>query len=341
MFQGANVPGCSWQGGKVPKRQGAKAPRCQVCQGAEVPGFQGLVFQGTVEVMASVRVRLRPIVQLVLMTTLALGCAPREPQARRFEMRGQILAIRSESEVLVKHEDIKGFMPAMTMPYKVRDPELLRGKVAGDLVTGTLAVSDTDAWLTRLEKIGTAPIPDDVPTPSPAAQVALLRPGDTPPDTTLTDEAGGALSLAGWRGSAAAITFIYTRCPLPQYCPLMDRRFADVQRTVKSDGTLSGRAHLLSVSFDPDADTPDVLRAHAMKLGADPAIWHFATAPRDVVDAFAAAFGVNVIREADATITHNLRTAVIDAQGRVLSVYDGTAWTPDHIVADLREALAP
>jgi protein SCO1/2 len=121
----------------------------------------------------------------------------------------------------------------------------------------------------------------------------------------------------------------------------MDRRFADVQRAVKSDGTLNGRVHLLSVSFDPDADTPAVLRAHAKKLQADPAIWRFATAPRDLVDRFSAAFGVNVMREADTTITHNLRTAVIDAQGRVLSVYHGTDWTPDQIVVDLRNALAP
>jgi protein SCO1/2 len=256
-------------------------------------------------------------------------------------MRGQVLALRSETEVLVKHEDIKGFMPAMTMPYRVHDPELLRGKAAGDLVSGTLAVSDTDAWLTRLDKTGTAPLPADVPAASAGASVALLGPGDTPPGTTLTDDTGGSLGLSNWKGSAIAITFIYTRCPLPQYCPLMDRRFADVQRAVKSDGTLNGRVHLLSVSFDPDADTPAVLRAHAKKLQADPAIWRFATAPRDLVDRFSAAFGVNVMREADTTITHNLRTAVIDAQGRVLSVYHGTDWTPDQIVVDLRNALAP
>jgi protein SCO1 len=290
--------------------------------------------------MASVRVLLRPIVQLALIVGVSVACAQREPEPREFEMRGQILALRSETEVLVKHEDIKGFMPAMTMPYKVRDPELLRGMAAGDLVSGTLAVGDTDAWLTRLEKTGTAPLADDVPAPSPAASVALLGLGDTPPDTTLTDENGRAVSFAMWKGSAIAVTFIYTRCPLPQYCPLMDRRFSEVQRAVKNDGTLSGRVHLLSVSFDPDADTPDVLRVHASKLGADPALWHFATAPRDVVDHFAAAFGVNVIREPDSTITHNLRTAVIDPAGRVVSVYDGTDWTAEQIVSDMRRVLA-
>jgi protein SCO1/2 len=289
--------------------------------------------------MASALVRFRSIT-LILASAVAVACSQGPAAARQFEMRGQILAVRSANEVLVKHDDIKGFMPAMTMPYQVRNPDLLRGKAAGDLVSGTIAVSDTDAWLTRLDKTGSAPLPEDLAAPAASAGIAFLRTGDTPPDVTLTDTAGASVSLSNWRGSAVAVTFIYTRCPLPQYCPLMDRRFAEVQRAITGDAALNGRVHLLSVSFDPDVDTPTVLAAHANKLGADPALWHFATAPREVIDPFAAAFGVNVIREADTTITHNLRTAVIDPQGRLLSVYDGTDWTPDHIVADLRKALA-
>jgi protein SCO1 len=251
-------------------------------------------------------------------------------------MQGQIL---SDTEVLVKHEDIKGFMPAMTMPYRVRDADLLRGKAAGDLISATLAVGDNDAWLTRVDKTGTAPLPADVPAVSPAFGITPLKPGDTPPETALTGENGATVSLPQWKGSAVAVTFIYTRCPLPQYCPLMDRRFAEVQRLVKNDPALDGRVHLVSVSFDPDADTPAVLRAHGQKLGADPAMWHFVTAPREVVDTFAAAFGVSLIREADSTITHNLRTAVIDPTGRVAAVYDGTEWTPEAVVSELRRAL--
>jgi protein SCO1/2 len=119
----------------------------------------------------------------------------------------------------------------------------------------------------------------------------------------------------------------------------MDRRFAEVQRAVKSDAALNGRVHLVSVSFDPDVDTPTVLRVHAIKLGADNAMWHFASAPRAVIDEFAASFGVTVAREADTTITHNLRTVVIDPSGRLATVYDGTEWTPDQIVSDMRRVL--
>jgi protein SCO1/2 len=275
----------------------------------------------------------------VLPLAVTLACVSRPPEPRHFELRGQILAIRSDNELLVKHEDIKGFMPAMTMPYNVRDPQLLRGKAPGDLIEATLAVGDTDAWLTRIEKTGTAPLPD-VASPAPEGGVSFLRPDDPAPDARLTSETGEPLSLSNWQGSAVAVTFIYTRCPLPQYCPLMDRRFAEVQKAVKADATLADRVHLLSVSFDPDADTPAVLGAHAKKLGADPRVWRFATAPRDTIDRFASAFGVNVVREADKTITHNLRTAVLDTNGRLLAVYDGTTWTADTIVADLRGALA-
>jgi protein SCO1 len=226
------------------------------------------------------------------------------------------------------------------MPYQVRDPQLLQGRAAGDLIDATLAVSDTDAWLTRIDKIGTAPLADPVPDAAPGAGVAILRIGDLAPETALVDERGDPLSLARLRGTAVALTFIYTRCPLPQYCPLLDRRFADVQRLVKDDPALKDRVQLLSVSFDPDADSPAVLRAHAAKLGADRQLWHFATAPRAAVDRFAASFGVNVIRETDTTITHNMRTVVIDPVGNLSAVHDGTEWTAEEIVADLRRALS-
>ena len=113
----------------------------------------------------------------------------------------------------------------------------------------------------------------------------------------------------------------------------------ELQRAITSNPRLRGRVHLLSVSFDPDQDTPEVLTAHAKKAGADPTVWSFATAPRDVVDRFAATFGVNVIREADGTVTHNLRTAVIDQQGRVVQGHDSNQWTSAQVLDDLDRSL--
>jgi protein SCO1/2 len=275
------------------------------------------------------------LVWATALTACRLGRA--EPT---YELKGQILAIRPETrEVLIKHGDIHGFMPGMTMPFKVKDERLLHEKAAGDLVTARLVVGSGDAWLSALEKTGAAPLEEPANFP-PASFVVPVAAGDMAPDATLTDQTGQPLTLSAWRDTAVVITFIYIRCPLPQFCPLMDRRFAEVQRIARDDESLRDRVRLLSVSFDPANDTPAAMMVHAGKVGADPAMWRFATAAPGTVDPFAAAFGVNVIREPDGTITHNLRTAVLAPGGRVSAVSDGGDWTAAQVVEHLRAALA-
>ncbi len=278
---------------------------------------------------------------IVGLAVVAAACSA-EPEARTYQLTGQVLAVKTESnEILVKHEDIPGFMPAMTMPYAVKDAALIRDRVPGDLITATLRVEPNLAHLTAITKIGSAPIPDDARTTIPAAAgIELLRPGDAVPDTALIDQDGSAVTLKDFAGAATAITFIYTRCPLPQYCPLMDRRFAEVQQLAADDPALAGRIRLLSVSFDPKFDRAAVLRRHAATLNADPQVWTFATADEAVVDRFAARFGVNVIREPNDTITHNLRTAVIDGSGRVTAILDANAWAAQDLVRELKAAVA-
>jgi protein SCO1 len=270
---------------------------------------------------------------------LGAGCA-RESDTRTYQLTGQILVVKPETrEVLVKHEDIPGFMPAMTMPYVVKDAAIIKDRVAGDLITATLNVAPDGAFLSRITKTGAAPLPEDARTTIPAAtNVHILQAGDVVPDTQLTDQDGRPIALSDLKGSVSAITFIYTRCPLPQFCPMMDRRFAEVQKLAAADAALAGKVKLLSVSFDPKFDRAEILKAHANTLNADPAVWRFATADEAIVDRFAAQFGVNVIREKDGTITHNLRTAVIDATGRVTAIVDNNAWTADELVRALKEA---
>jgi protein SCO1/2 len=283
------------------------------------------------------------MVALAASLALLWSCRAPVPPEHSYQLSGQILAIElPQSRVLIKHGDIPGFMPAMTMTYTVREPALLAGRKVGELVTATLVVTDTSSWLSALTRTGEAPLPADAPVRVPvAAGVRVLAPGDPVPSTPLTDQDDRAWSIDLWRGSAVAITFIYTRCPLPDFCPLMDLRFAEVQQRAAADPALAGRIHLLSVSFDPATDTPASLRAHAAARKAEPGVWRFATAAPDVVDRFAATFGVNVIREADGTITHNLRTAVIDPMGRVSAVLDGNQWTVDDLVGALGRALGP
>ena len=271
---------------------------------------------------------------------LAAGCAGVPGQdASRYALRGQLVAVQLDTgQVLLKHDAIPGYMDAMTMLFRVADRAAIRDRRPGDLVTATLVVGSDASYLEDVLPTGTAPLEEAAPTGPVADGLHILTPGDAAPDTPLTTHRGATVALPQWRGSAVAVTFIYTRCPLPDFCPLLDRRFAAIQEAAAADPTLRGRVRLLSVSFDPDADTPAILAAHAERAGAG-ADWHFATAPRAIVDRFAASFGVNVIREDDRTITHNLRTAVIGPDGRVTGVRSGNDWTADDLLADLRQAL--
>ena len=280
------------------------------------------------------------ILLLAALAAIAAGCS-RAPEARSYQLQGQVLAVKPDSkEILVKHEDIPGFMPAMTMPYVVKDAAILKDRAPGDLITATLMVAPGSAWLSAITKTGSAPLPADARTEIPAAAgVQLLKAGDTVPDTRLIDQDGATKSLADWRGLAFVVSFIYTRCPLSQFCPLVDRRFAEIQRIIRASPPLKSKMRLLSISFDPTNDQPAVLRAHAATLGADPVVWRFATADAAVVDRLAATFGVNVIREENGTITHNLRTAVIDPRGRIVSIHDSNDWTAATIADELSTAL--
>jgi protein SCO1 len=280
-----------------------------------------------------------PLRALVPVLLLAAACA-RQPAPRHYTLTGQVLVVDPDrKELVVRHDEIKGFMPAMTMPFRLKDPSLANGRTPGDLIRAALMVTDEEAWLEDVEKIGWAPLPERQDSSPP--HVRLLAPGDAVPDETLIDQDGRAFRVSSLQGSAVLLTFIYTRCPLPDFCPRMDAHFGAVQQAIK-DGRLRGPIRLLSVSFDPDADTPAALREHARLRRADKGVWTFATAPRDRVEAWAGRFGLSVIRDPNdpADITHNLKTAVIDRKGRLVAILDGNRWTPAEAIAALASAPA-
>ena len=286
---------------------------------------------GTVELMRNRRL-------CAAIVLVALGCAC--TRTRQYELRGQVLAVDSvRHEITVKHDDIKGFMPGMTMPFKVRDASLVAGRTPGELIRATLVVEDSAAYLKAIERTGLAPLAD---VPAPRAVLTPLDPGDSIPDAAFVDQDGRPRRLTDWRGQALAVTFIYTRCPVPDFCPLMDRQFAAVQKAVAEDSPLRGRVHLMSVSFDPAFDTPAVLKQHAVARGADPARWSFLTGEREDIDRFAGHFGVSITREGTNTpeILHTLRTAVIDARGRLSQVLSGNDWKAEELLEALRSAGA-
>ena len=168
------------------------------------------------------------------------------------------------------------------------------------------------------------------------------NPGASVADAAFVDQSGRDAAALDWRGKTLAVTFVYTRCPLPDFCPLMDRNFAAVQQIPASRTSAAGRIHLLSVSFDPAYDSPKVLAAHAKKAGARPDAWTWLTGEQDAVDAFAAQFGVSIIRDDRPMqeIIHNLRTIVIDRSGRVVKIYNGNDWKAEELLATLRAADA-
>ena len=277
---------------------------------------------------------MRALIVFVTASTLLIACS----RARQYELRGQILAVDVPNrKVTIKHEDIRGFMPAMTMAFEVRDERLLDARRPGEVIVATLVVEDDGAHLSSIRRTGMAPL-TDAPPPE---VVDVVRSGDTVPDAAFTDQTGRARRFSEWRGQVVAVTFIYTRCPLPSFCPLMDKNFQAAQREIARDPSLSERARLISVSFDPDYDTPKVLAAHAARLSADPACWTMLTGDRDEVDRFASRFGVSVIRadKPGAEIVHNLRTAVIDPGGRLVTILSGSDWTPADLLAGLRDGL--
>ena len=275
--------------------------------------------------------------RILLLAILVSACGGGSDQ-REYTLQGQILSVEADHmQANIKHEDIPGFMMAMTMPYKVRDAKEFAPLTPGDLITATLVIVSNDAYLQDVQHVGEAPLPPPpAASPSASSGFELLKDGERVPDAPLVDQDGRKRSLSSFNGSALVMTFIYTACPFPTFCPLMDRNFAAIQERLKKDRALN--AKLASVSIDPLTDTPAVLKKHARELGADPAIWSFFTGDRDDIDRFASRFGLAVSRSLtdQRDVTHNLRTVIIDREGRLVKAYTGNEWTPDQIVADIK-----
>jgi protein SCO1/2 len=271
---------------------------------------------------------------LIFLLIGAMACS----RAKQYDLKGQVLAVnRDKMEVLVKHEEIRGLMAGMTMPFKVQSTSLLDSLGPGDLIEAKLEVADSQGVIVSVQKTGTAK--PDTPPPAPITSgFELIRPGTVVPNQTFIDQNGTSRDFSTIRnGRAVALTFIYTKCPMPTFCPMMDRQFVEVQKQIKA-AKLEDKVHLLSVSFDPQNDTPPVLKKHAAGLGYDPKVWTFVTGDRDEIDKFAMEFGLTLIRGEGPNpeeIGHTLRTAIVDRDGKLVKIYVGTEWTPDQLVAEI------
>lgn len=256
------------------------------------------------------------------------------------EAKGVLRRIGADHRTaVIRHEPIPNYMPAMTMELTVRNPRELEGLKEGDVITFRLLATDDTHWIDTLKKLAVTNAP---PTPLPAGKRERkpqeLSVGDPLPDFELRTETGEILRLSKLRGKAVALTFIFTRCPLPDFCPLMSRNFSRARAILKADPPASTNWHLLSISFDPEFDTPEVLSRYAGGYrGDDPSHWTFASASPPVLETLAPKVDLMYYPEGG-SILHNLRTVVLDTQGRIHRQFDSNQWKARELAEALREA---
>ena len=260
-----------------------------------------------------------------------------------YKLRGKVVSTNAaKGEVTLNHEAIVGFMEAMTMPYKLKDPSILGELHPGDVITADVLVSqdaDADVLLDHIVVVAQAK-----PDYKPAVTYHVPSPGDAVPDFKLRNQDGLAIHLKQFQGKALLVTFIYTRCPSAEFCPRVTRNFALVDKQLATNPALYAKTHLLCVSFDPEHDTPERLRAYgATYIGSDArsafAHWDFAVPDKQVLPEMAQFFDLGMTTEADTSITHTLSTTLIGPDGKVVRFYPGNEWTADQITSDVRQRL--
>lgn len=260
---------------------------------------------------------------------------------KHYPVRGKIVSVdAAHGEIVLDAAAIPGFMEAMTMPYKLKNPTVITELHPGDSITATLIAANDSDLLDEIVIIAQAK-----PDYKPSFFYHPIQPGDKVPDFHLLNQSGRQIHLAQFRGKVLLMTFIYTRCPLADFCPRMSRNFAQIDKTLADDPELYKKTHLLSVSFDPDYDTPQVLRSYGSSYTGRYtketfAHWDFAAPSKADLAPVLRFFDVGATPEKDRTITHSLSTLVIGPDGKVYKWYPTNDWSPDQIVNDVKQIVS-
>ena len=259
-----------------------------------------------------------------------------ESAEKTYRVQGIVRGIYPDrKQIKIEHEEIPSFMPAMTMTFNARSLKEMHELAVGDPIEFTLSNDTRFSTIHNVQKIN----PEQVRLPrkaKPSQQSSYLKEGDQLPDFSLIDSDGKGISRQQFSGKPLLLTFIFTRCPVPDYCPLMSRQFQEVQQKLRHDAMWSEKLQLLSISFDPQFDTPEVLAQYAKAHGADTMKWRFATGSPEEIRSLTSAFRVNIESE-DETIDHGLATALINPQGRIFRVWRGNGWRPEEVLQALEE----
>lgn len=262
-----------------------------------------------------------------------------DPLVESYRVRGLVRGLDfAASSVIVEHEDIPGLMPSMTMPFHVKEIIELQKLHEGTAIAFELVMAENESWITDITPIdrSTLQLPEKPAISDPDAPVERVREGDPAPSFELVDQDGEAVRLEDYQGEQLVVTFVFTRCPVPDYCPLMSENFRQLQDEIEHSPQLRDTAHLLSVTIDPAFDTPEVLKAYAARFEAAPDRWKFATGSADEINRLTRAFSVYTSDESG-TIDHGLCTALIDAHGIVKRIWRGNRWQPAEILEVLQD----
>lgn len=265
-----------------------------------------------------------------------------QPTQQVFQVKGVVVELLpTEKSVRIRHEEIPDYMPAMTMPFDVRDTNELTGLQAGDSVIFRMTVTETDGWIHQIQKLlvpRTNALPS-VPGLRFEREVEPLNIGDALPDYRFTNHLGQPLNLSQFRGQALALTYIFTRCPFPTFCPLMSNNFRQAQDALLKMPGGPTNWQLLTLTVDPEWDTPERLKNYAAGMRHDPKHWSFLTGDLVDITALAEQTGLVFARDPDGVgISHNLRTVVVDAQGRVQNIIPENKWKPEELVDEIVKA---
>jgi protein SCO1/2 len=278
-------------------------------------------------------------------TLLLTGCREKTQESGSqpvtYEVRGVIREyVEGDRTIVIRHEEIPGYMAAMKMPFEARTPDVFTGLKINQAVQFKLHVVPDDSWVDSfvvlsnvVEEVPPPPVLDEPGAVSFYREVPELALGDFLPNYTLTNEFGKAFELETYRGKALIISFIFTRCPLPNFCPRMSQRMQEAQQLLKENSDAPKNWALLSVSFDPNFDTPAVLRGYGRRYQYDTNHWSLATGSYDMLQPLGTHFGLYFSRDVSpANLNHNLRTVVIDPQGKVSAVFIGNEWLAEELV---------
>jgi protein SCO1/2 len=264
--------------------------------------------------------------------------------AKRYTLRGKVVSVdKANKKASIAHEEVENYMPPMTMDFPIKD-DWVFDELSKDADIRSDLVVDADGFWLENVAIVAAPNPNQPPPPT---KEGVAQIGNEVPALTLTNQDGKRISLKDFRGKASAITFIYTRCPLPEYCTKMSTNFSDLARQLHASD-LKNDVRLLTVSFDPKTDTPKALKEYGLAYlrgieNPDFTVWQLATGTDKEVKAVADFFGLRYETETDANnqtqFNHSLRTIVITPEGKVQKVFSGNEWTTGDLLKELQTTI--